>query len=137
MDKTPTSHPAPGDTYERSDITPRPIVIAVAAAVIFVAMVFVAMWVLTGAYANYVAKHSAPANPLAAQFALKQPPLPRLQTLPVKDLQALHASENQALHSYAWIDRAAGSVRIPIERAIELTAQRGLPARPAESAGGK
>ena len=38
--------------------------------------------------------------------------------------------EEQTLHSYGWVDQPAGVVRIPIDRAMELLAQRGLPTRP-------
>jgi hypothetical protein len=41
------------------------------------------------------------------------------------------AAQQQKLNSYGWVDRSAGTIRIPIERAIELTAQRGLPSRAA------
>ncbi len=34
------------------------------------------------------------------------------------------------MHSYGWVDQPAGVVRIPIDRAMELLAQRGLPTRP-------
>ena len=34
------------------------------------------------------------------------------------------------MHSYGWVDQQAGVVRIPIDRAMELLAQRGLPTRP-------
>jgi DNA-binding GntR family transcriptional regulator len=39
------------------------------------------------------------------------------------------AAETAILHSYGWVDRDAGIVRIPIERAIEILAERGLPTR--------
>lgn len=54
---------------------------------------------------------------------------PRLQLAPDVDLQAFRAREDAELNSYGWIDRTAGVVRIPIDRAMELIAQRGLPAR--------
>ncbi len=133
----PTPDSASSDTYERRDIAPQPIVAAVLAAVGVIAVIFVAMALLTGWYSRHIASESPPANPLAAQFDPKQPPLPRLQTEPVKDLRTLRASEDKILHSYAWLDRAAGTVRIPIERAIDAVAQRGLPARQAPPAGGK
>jgi hypothetical protein len=41
--------------------------------------------------------------------------------------------ENQ-LNSYGWIDKDAGVAHIPIERAMELTVQRGLPVHPQGSA---
>lgn len=56
-------------------------------------------------------------------------PPPRLQTDPSADLANLRAADAGKLHSYGWIDRPAGVIHIPIERAIELTAVRGLPAR--------
>jgi hypothetical protein len=37
------------------------------------------------------------------------------------------AEENAALATYGWVDRDAGIVRIPIERAMELLVLRGLP----------
>jgi hypothetical protein len=59
---------------------------------------------------------------------------PVLQTDAAAELRALRSKEDAMLESYGWIDRKAGVIRIPIERAIELTAERGLPARksPAE-----
>jgi hypothetical protein len=33
------------------------------------------------------------------------------------------------LHSYGWVDRAAGIVRMPIDRAMEVLAEHGLPTR--------
>ena len=66
-----------------------------------------------------------PARPSSANFA----PLPRLQLSPPGDLQSFRAREEAELHSYGWIDRTAGVVRIPIERAMDLVLQQGLPTR--------
>lgn len=60
-------------------------------------------------------------------------PEPKLQVRPRDDLKALRAEEDALLDHYGWVDRKSGVVRIPIERAIELTAERGLPARREES----
>lgn len=64
-------------------------------------------------------------------------PPPQLQSDPARDLAELRAREDRILHSHGWIDRGAGTIRIPIERAIELTAERGLPARKAQPGSGK
>jgi len=61
--------------------------------------------------------------------ASKLPPEPRLEATPILDLQAMRAAEDQVLNSYGWVDKPSGVVRIPIDRAIDLLAQRGLPAR--------
>ncbi|HEV2330417.1 MAG TPA: hypothetical protein VGY56_16670 [Verrucomicrobiae bacterium] len=42
---------------------------------------------------------------------------------------ALYAGQNQKLNSYGWVDRSNGIVRIPIDRAMDLLMQRGLPTR--------
>lgn len=58
-------------------------------------------------------------------------PGPKLQAHPLEDLAALRAKEDSMLKGYGWVDRKAGIIRIPIERAMELTVERGLPARTA------
>lgn len=58
------------------------------------------------------------------------PPQPRLETTPILDLQAMRDAEDKILNSYGWVDKSKGTVRIPIAQAIDLLAQRGLPARP-------
>jgi hypothetical protein len=59
----------------------------------------------------------------------KEPPQPRLQTSPVPALRQILANENGLLSSYGWINEKTGTVRIPVQRAMELLAERGLPAR--------
>ena len=49
-----------------------------------------------------------------------------------QDLATLHEREDLLLNHYSWIDRGQGKVRIPIEQAMQLIAQRGLPVAPAE-----
>ena len=56
-------------------------------------------------------------------------PEPDLQVASSLDYQAMRAAEESQLHSYRWVDREAGIAAIPIERAMEILAGRGLPAR--------
>jgi hypothetical protein len=56
-------------------------------------------------------------------------PEPQLQKTPIPDLKAIHAEEDKLLNSYAWVDPRKGVVRIPVDRAIEVLAKRGLPSR--------
>jgi hypothetical protein len=59
-------------------------------------------------------------------------PTPRLQTDDGnQDVADLHAREDLLLDNYSWVDNSRGKVRIPISRAMELLAQRGLPMAPA------
>jgi len=67
--------------------------------------------------------------PLAAAQENRVPPEPRLQEHPREDLSELRAKEDAILESYGWVDKNAGVVRIPIDAAMKLTLERGLPAR--------
>lgn len=61
-------------------------------------------------------------------------PTPRVQTDDGnQDVADLHEREDLLLNNYSWVDQTQGGarkVRIPIERAMELIAQRGLPVAP-------
>jgi len=54
-------------------------------------------------------------------------PEPRLQTDDTRDMDVFRRSEEKILHSYSKVDASGQTVRIPIERAMELIEQRGLP----------
>jgi hypothetical protein len=54
-------------------------------------------------------------------------PPPRLQIDPAQDLARLQHNEREHLSSYGWVDRSASTVRLPVERAMSLTVERGLP----------
>ena len=73
--------------------------------------------------------------PMSEMVRRPLPPRPRLQTYPFTDITALRTEERKLLDEYAWVDKNAGVVRIPIERAIEVLAERGLPHRAAPPAG--
>ena len=61
----------------------------------------------------------------------QQFPTPRVQTDDGnQDVADLHVREDLLLENYSWADPAHTKVRIPIERAMELIAQRGLPVAP-------
>jgi hypothetical protein len=60
---------------------------------------------------------------------------PRLQTDDGnQDTVDLHAREDLLLEHYSWIDRSQGKVRIPIDQAMQLIAERGLPVGQTNSA---
>ena len=62
----------------------------------------------------------------------QQFPTPRVQTDDGnQDVADLHERENLLLENYTWVDAAHTKVRIPIERAMELIAQRGIAVAPA------
>jgi hypothetical protein len=58
-------------------------------------------------------------------------PTPRLQVDDgYQEIADMHAKEDLLLENYSYVDSSKGTVRIPIERAMELIAQRGLPVAP-------
>ncbi len=60
------------------------------------------------------------------------PPEPRLETVPGETMDQLRAAEDKQLQTYGWVDKNAGITHIPIDRAMDLLIQRGLPSRPAD-----
>jgi len=62
----------------------------------------------------------------------KRFPTPRVQTDDGnQDVADLHAREDLLLDNYTWVDKSQGKVRIPIEQAMQIIAQKGLPVAPA------
>jgi hypothetical protein len=54
---------------------------------------------------------------------------PVLQYDPVADLATYQAQQAELLNSYGWKDKADGVAHIPIDRAIDLISEQGLPVR--------
>ncbi len=74
--------------------------------------------------------------PLAAGEEPRLPPVPRLQQYPPQELRTFTAEERNHLESYGWENKASGTVRIPIEEAMKLTVERGLPVQAVDAARG-
>lgn len=64
-----------------------------------------------------------------ARIGAGQPGFPVLQVSPRLDLEEFRRREDAELNSYGWINRTAGIVRVPIEQAMNLVLQEGLPVR--------
>ncbi|MFZ3217774.1 MAG: hypothetical protein WA192_17070 [Candidatus Acidiferrales bacterium] len=118
----------PNDGYERSDADARALLKwAVGLAVVLV-LVFASMQWLFDFYGK-VQSLGKPASPFENARVL--PPKPRLQVEPRAELHAYCLGQAKILNSYGWADQHNGVVRIPLQRAMELTLQDGLPARTA------
>jgi hypothetical protein len=119
-----------GTRHETRDIDLRAVLVAGAGLLGLTVAAVVVVWLLFGQLARRAATGAAPQYPLAAGQEQRLPPAPRLQTDPRGDLQRLRETEDRLLQTYGWMDKSAGVVRIPIDRAMQLTLERGLPARP-------
>lgn len=92
------------------------------------ALSLVAMVLLFKGLEGQAERRDPAPSPILEANQRRQPPGPNLQTTPEKDLATMRAGEEARLHSYGWIDQGQGVVHIPIERAIEILAERGATA---------
>jgi hypothetical protein len=114
--------------YEKGDVHFRGVLIFAVALAVGVVLTLV----LVGGMIALLAQ-SPPSSMRASPTGTPSvvPPPPVLQAQPWEDLRHYREEQSRILSNYAWIDRKAGAVRIPIERAMELVVERG----PAPSAG--
>jgi hypothetical protein len=129
MDK---SHDAPAASprYETSDADVRGVftfLVVLSLVLIFTALLSWGMFkYFSAAQANRV-----PASPFAG--ARQLPAGPQLQVNPRQDLLRFRAQQEHALESYSWENKEDGTVRVPIERAMEMLLKQGLPVAPGPS----
>lgn len=128
----------PETMYDRSDLSSRGVLAFLIGLAITVLLIHLITWGLF----RYFAKNQLATPPRS--FAVIQPaatkgknvepvltfPAPQLQPDPVADLNKFRASVEEQLNTYGWVDQKAGVVHIPVERAIDIVSQQGLPTRP-------
>lgn len=117
-----------GVGYELRDVDVRALFRPVIGLVVVTAATFVLMYWLFGLLAWREAFYDPPPAS-AVPRGEELPPEPRLQMSPPADLAKMRAEEQDVLGSYEVLDEEKGVVRVPIERAVELTLERGLPVR--------
>jgi len=127
--------------FERQDLQPKGIgyfMLALAVAVLLCILL------LRGVYAfldNREKASQPPVSPLvtnvpadtrhiARGYPQSKFPDPKLEEDERGQLNGFLSREEDQLYSYGWVDEKAGVVHIPIERAMDLIAERGLPVRP-------
>jgi hypothetical protein len=71
-------------------------------------------------------------TPFSEENTRQIPNGPLLQAKPHMELGEYCADQRAAVDGYAWVNQAGGVVQIPVDRAMELVAQRGLPSRSAD-----
>ena len=114
---------------ETSDVNIGGIVVFVVVLLVAGVVIHGVVWMMYRDFQRQASRPAAVEFPLATNALRRLPPEPRLQTDPREDLTNMRQAEEQLLTSYGWVDRNAGVVRIPIEQAMKLTAERGLPTR--------
>jgi hypothetical protein len=136
--------------YEQTDVRVKGIVVFLVALGVFVAVTGVVCYGIGKLINNHMAKEDGPNSKWTREPQIKvrdlgnlpnnpemqnqvaqlaqQFPSPRLQLDDGnQEIADLHAKEDLLLTNYSWADKSQGKVRIPIEQAMALIAQRGLP----------
>lgn len=117
---------------ERGHEPPEPRMSTVAWFGVGLAVFIVACVVFSAWFAHVVADpRPAPAEPRVPIEPLAYPRGPDPQPEPRQQLEHLRQTSAARLESYGWVDRERGIVHIPIERAMELAARRGMQLAPA------
>ncbi len=128
-------------SFEHQDLSPATLIYFFLSLAVFIV---ISIFILKGffAYLNYREKAiEQPVNPLvkhvpedtrhvAPGYPQTAFPNPRLETDERGQLGSLLLNQDNILYSYGWVDERAGIVRIPIDRAMDLLVQRGLPVLP-------
>ena len=116
-----TSHqPVP---YETTDADTTQIKVWTASIFVTVALGMLSMAALLFAFMKF--PPSLDRTPTAAEYERSLPPTPRLQVNQAGDLQQFRAHEEEFMTSYSR-EPNSGMVHMPIEKAIDIVAARGV-----------
>lgn len=125
--------------FEHEDWRPRVVYAFLASLALMGVLVYFVVWGVYGLIDAYQMRHQPPQNPLLAPETdtrrvlpqdIEKFPQPRLERNERLEINDFRLGEEQTLYSYGWVDPQGGVARIPIDRAMELIAQRGLPTTP-------
>lgn len=120
-----TTETTPERKHEIKDVKSSPIIIAMIVIMIIIGVIHIFLLGLGWWYNRQHQTNYAPVSALETVPVV--PPAPRLQSDPTQDMQALLTMENALVATYGWSDRKANLARIPIDQALDLVAERGLP----------
>lgn len=129
----------PGLGFEREDLGSRPIFGFLISLVITGVLIYYALWGMFHFLDAYNRSHERQVSPMVVpeeetrtvgQQQIQQFPEPRLEDNERTELNDFRYAEEERLNSYGWVDQNSGVAHIPITRAMDLIAQRGLPTTP-------
>jgi hypothetical protein len=120
-------HAPHGGGYEKTDTGIGLIIWGTVGLVMLTAITLVIVWGIFNYFKHREELNHRVVNPMAVPSQL--PPEPRLQIKPDEQIILLRGREEHILSSYAWVDQKSGVVRVPIDRAMDLLMQKGLPVR--------
>lgn len=113
--------------HEQRDVPARIPMLFIAFMAGFVPLCLLALWMLM---ASVWEEMPYPPNPFAGDpVPANIPEVPQLQAAPKVDLAVFNRAVSEQLHGLGWVDRETGRVHVPIEHAMQLLVERGLPER--------
>jgi hypothetical protein len=86
------------------------------------------MWWLLRGFSSFDAKHDVRLTPIEVANPQQPPPEPRLQVHPNDDMRRMREEEDLLLEHAGWVNRQQGTVRVPIDVAMEMILSRGVAA---------
>ena len=123
MNPSPAEPPSKSG-YETTDVNPFAIGLFALALILMIALVLPFLnWI----FWRFEAAAKSADRPQSSVSIKSTFSGPRLQDQPAVDLAEFRDDEDRRLSSYGWVDQQQGIVRIPIERAIKVLAERGFP----------
>lgn len=113
-----------GGGYEKGDVGFR---FAMLFIVGIIAFTVLTMLVLFFVYPVLTPEGARARRETVQEVQRRLPPGPVLQANPAVDMQRFREQEHRKVSTYGWVDERRGIVRVPVDRAMEMVAQRGLP----------
>jgi len=121
--------------YEKTDVNAGP---TFRAGLYILGAMVVTAAILVPVYRIFIREEAADQRPGATALKVDprrlQPQGPRLLVAEPGTLAAFRQQEEEVLTTYAWVEKDKGIVRIPVEEAMKIVAERGLPSFPPSAA---
>lgn len=113
-----------GGGYEKQDVGFRFAILFIVGIIVFTVLTMFALFVI---YPVLTPAGARARRETAQEVQRRLPPGPVLQANPAVDMRRFREQEQRKVSTYGWVDERRGIVRVPVERAMEMVAERGLP----------
>ena len=111
-------NPASGSGHEHTDANVTMIIQFAVWLAASAVVVHILMWFTFDVFVNTRENKGAAEYPLAIEQGQRLPAGPRLQAKPANEIYEFRQRESAVLDGYSWIDKNAGTVRIPVAEAM-------------------
>jgi hypothetical protein len=124
------------DGYEHEDLGPTGVFYFMAGLLVFTILIYVIVFGMYHFLNSYELAHQPAMAPMVTPLSDTRAvtdeekqnfPQPRLEVNERTQLQQVIEDQGRKLATYNWVDKDKGTVQIPIDRAMDLIVERGLP----------